>query len=118
MTEKARLLLVDDRPENLLALEALLEPLGQELVRAGSGEEALRRLLQGEFAAILLDVQMPGLDGFQTAELIKERERTRHVPILFLGVTERIYTHAFNRDAREQRIRQARAAAEAAAISH
>jgi PAS domain S-box-containing protein len=81
---RARILLVDDRPENLLALEAILEPLGQELVRANSGEEALRRLLQHEFAVILLDVQMPGLDGFQTAELIKQRERTRHVPIIFL----------------------------------
>ena len=95
MTEKARLLLVDDRPENLLALEALLEPLGQELVRAGSGEEALRHLLQGEFAAILLDVQMPGLDGFQTAELIKERERTRHVPILFLTAISKDAEHVF-----------------------
>ena len=95
MTEKARLLLVDDRPENLLALEALLEPLGQELVRAGSGEEALRHLLQGEFAAIMLDVQMPGLDGFQTAELIKERERTRHVPILFLTAISKDAEHVF-----------------------
>ena len=95
MTAKARLLLVDDRPENLLALEALLEPLGQELVRAGSGEEALRHLLQGEFAAILLDVQMPGLDGFQTAELIKERERTRHVPILFLTAISTDTEHVF-----------------------
>jgi PAS domain S-box-containing protein len=81
---QARLLLVDDRPENLLALEAILEPLGAELVSARSGEEALRRLLTDEYAAILLDVQMPVLDGFQTAELIKARERTRHVPILFL----------------------------------
>ena len=72
-----KLLLVDDRPENLLALEAILEPLDADLVRASSGEEALRRLLHEEFAAILLDVQMPGLDGFQTAELIKQRERTR-----------------------------------------
>ena len=76
VTERAKLLLVDDRPENLLALEAILQPLGQELVPAASGEEALRHLLHEEFAAILLDVQMPGLDGFQTAELIKQRERT------------------------------------------
>ena len=81
---RAKILLVDDRPENLLALEAILEPLGQELVRADSGEEALRRLLYDDFAAILLDVQMPRLDGFQTAELIKRRERNRHVPIIFL----------------------------------
>ncbi|MCP9487519.1 MAG: ATP-binding protein [Gaiellaceae bacterium MAG52_C11] len=81
---RAKILCVDDTPENLLALEAILEPLGQELVRAASGEEALRHLLGDEFALILLDVQMPGLDGFQTADLIKQRERTRHVPIIFL----------------------------------
>jgi len=95
MTERAKLLLVDDRPENLLALEALLEPLGQELVRAESGEEALRHLLRDEFAAILLDVQMPGLDGFQTAELIKRRERSRHIPILFLTAISKDAEHVF-----------------------
>jgi len=95
VTERAKLLLVDDRPENLLALEALLEPLGQELVLAESGEEALRHLLQEEFAAILLDVQMPGMDGFQTAELIKKRERTRHVPILFLTAISKDAEHVF-----------------------
>ncbi len=83
-THRARILCVDDTPENLLALEAILEPLGQELVWAGSGEEALRHLLGDEFALILLDVQMPGLDGFQTAALIKQRERNRHIPIIFL----------------------------------
>ena len=92
---RAKLLLVDDRPENLLALEAILEPLGQELVRAESGEEALRHLLQDEFAAILLDVQMPGMDGFQTAELIKQRERTRHVPIIFLTAISKDAEHVF-----------------------
>ena len=84
MSPRAKILCVDDTPENLLALEAILEPLGQELVRANSGEEALRRLLGAEFALILLDVQMPGLDGFQTADLIKQRERNRHIPIIFL----------------------------------
>ena len=95
VSDRAKLLLVDDRPENLLALEAILEPLGQELVRAGSGEEALRHLLHEEFAAILLDVQMPGMDGFQTAELIKQRERTRHVPIIFLTAISKDAEHVF-----------------------
>jgi PAS domain S-box-containing protein len=81
---RSAVLLVDDRSENLLALEAILEPLETELVTAGSGEEALGHLLRREFAAILLDVQMPGLDGFETAELIRARERTRHLPIIFL----------------------------------
>jgi PAS domain S-box-containing protein len=88
-TPTASILLVDDRDGNLLALEAILEPLGQELVRAASGEEALRQLLRREFAVILLDVQMPGIDGFETARLIKERERTRHIPILFLTAISR-----------------------------
>jgi PAS domain S-box-containing protein len=81
---KAKILLVDDRPENLLALEAILEPLGHELVRANGGEDALRQLLLDEFAVILLDVQMPGMNGFETAEIIKSRDRTRHTPIIFL----------------------------------
>lgn len=84
MTGVPRVLLVDDRPDNLLALRAVLEPLGYELVEASSGEEALRHLLVDEFAVIVLDVQMPVLDGFETARLIKRRERTRHVPIIFL----------------------------------
>ena len=89
-----RVLLVDDRPDNLLALRAVLEPLGFELVEVQSGEDALRRLLEGsadddlgeepEFALIVLDVQMPVLDGFETARLIKGRPRTRHIPIIFL----------------------------------
>ena len=95
MNERAKLLLVDDRDENLLALAAILEPLGQELVRARSGEEALRRLLQDDYALILLDVQMPGLDGFATAALIKQRERTRHVPIIFLTAISKEAEHVF-----------------------
>ncbi len=78
------ILIVDDRPENLLALEAILEPLGQILVRAGSGDEALRKLLAHDVAMILLDVQMPGINGFETAKLIKSRERTKFIPIIFL----------------------------------
>jgi diguanylate cyclase (GGDEF)-like protein len=82
--EVAKILMVDDRPEDLTALEALLEPLGHGLVKAHSGEEALRHLLRDEFALILLDVQMPGMDGFETAAQIKQRAKTRHVPIIFV----------------------------------
>lgn len=83
-----RLLLVDDRPNNLMALEALLESLDCEIVVAQSGEEALQLLLAEEdFDVILLDVQLPGLDGFEVAELIKQRERTRHIPLIFLTAT-------------------------------
>lgn len=81
---KVNILLVDDRPENLLALEAILDGLGQNLLKASSGEEALKCLLKQEVALILLDVQMPGLSGLETAELIKAREKTRHIPIIFL----------------------------------
>jgi PAS domain S-box-containing protein len=82
--DKLPILAVDDRPENLLALEAVTAPLGFELVRANSGEEALRLLLERDFALILLDVRMPGLDGIETARLVKARERTREIPIVFL----------------------------------
>jgi PAS domain S-box-containing protein len=85
----ASILLVDDHPPNLLALEAALEPLGQRLVKVRSGAEALRLLVNEEFAVILLDVQMPELDGYQTARLIKSRERTRHIPLLFLTAIHR-----------------------------
>lgn len=88
MTERARILLVDDRPENLLALEAILGSLDQILVRAGSGEEALRALLKDDYGLILLDAQMPGMDGFETAARIKRRERTRDVPIIFLTAAD------------------------------
>ncbi len=82
--ERVKILLVDDSPENLMSLEAALERPGQEVVLAHSGMEALRHLLEDDFAAILLDVKMPELDGFQTAELIRARKRSRHTPILFL----------------------------------
>src|SRR5271154_6826057 len=82
--DRMKILLVDDNPENLVSLEATLEGLGQSLVLARSGMEALRHLLEDDFAAILLDVKMPDMDGFQTAELIRARKRSRHTPILFL----------------------------------
>jgi CheY-like chemotaxis protein len=88
VTERAKILLVDDRPENLLALEAILSALDQELVRANSGEEALRALLKDEFALILLDARMPGMDGFETAARIKGRNRTKNVPIIFLTAVD------------------------------
>jgi len=80
----ATILLVDDRPENLLALEAILHGLGHRLLKASSGEEALKVLLSEDVALMLLDVQMPGMDGFETAAHVKKRERTRDIPILFL----------------------------------
>ncbi len=81
---KASILLVDDRPANLLALEAILDSLGQRLVRASSGEEALEKLQSEEFAVILMDVRMPGMDGLRTAEIISQRESTARVPVIFL----------------------------------
>src|SRR5690349_8609771 len=82
---KANVLLVDDKAENLLALESVLDELGQNLIRASSAREALRYLLLEDVALILLDVQMPGLSGFELAELIRERERTQHTPIIFIS---------------------------------
>jgi PAS domain S-box-containing protein len=85
---KAKILLVDDEPGNLLALEAVLNELGQDVFRAGSGEEALRNVRDFDFAVILLDVQMRHLDGFETARLIRARERSRRTPIIFLTAYE------------------------------
>ena len=91
--EPATILIVDDREANLLALEAVLEPLNQRLVKVRSGREALRFLLQEDCALILLDVQMPELDGFETAALIRERERTRYTPIIFVTAIRREEEH-------------------------
>ena len=85
---RAKVLAVDDRPENLVALQAILEGLALEVVTVGGGEEALKQLLVDDFAVILLDVHMPGMDGFETATHVKRRERTRHVPILFLTAVD------------------------------
>nr|WP_253903290.1 ATP-binding protein [Corallococcus exiguus] len=86
---RARVLLVDDTPANLLALEAILEPLGQQVVSVRSGDEALKALLLDEYACVLMDVQMPGLDGLETARLVRARERTKHLPILFITALSR-----------------------------
>src|SRR2546423_11331050 len=83
-TPQAKILLVDDEPKSLFALQELLSTLGQNLMIAQSGEEALRLALKNDFAVILLDVRMPGIDGFETARLIRTRERSRLTPIIFL----------------------------------
>jgi signal transduction histidine kinase len=93
--DRVNILLVDDRQENLLALEAILESLGQRLVRANSGAEALKQVLATEFAAILLDVQMPGMNGFEVAEIIKSRERSRTIPIIFLSAISKEDAYVF-----------------------
>jgi signal transduction histidine kinase len=98
----ASILLVDDVPANLMAMEALLQPLGQRIVSARSGHEALRALLDEEFAVILLDVTMPGMDGFETAQLIRDRSKTRNVPIIFLTAmhgNEQFVLRAYERGA-------------------
>jgi PAS domain S-box-containing protein len=95
LRDQVEILIVDDRAENLLALEAILDPLGQKLVSAHSGEEALRKLLTHDFAVILLDVQMPGMNGFETAQLIKSRERTRYIPIIFLTAISKEEDYVF-----------------------
>src|SRR5688572_21432810 len=84
----ADILLVDDRPANLLALEAVLSGLGDHLVRAASGEEALALLAGRDFAVVLLDVQMPGLSGFETAQRMRASDRSRHTPVIFLSAAE------------------------------
>jgi PAS domain S-box-containing protein len=94
-SDQPNVLLVDDRAENLLALEAVLAPLPCRLVSVTSGQEALRRLLHDEFALILLDVQMPDLDGFETAEYIKRRRKTRNVPIIFVTAISKERHHVF-----------------------
>src|SRR5436853_2623361 len=93
--EKVSILLVDDHIENLVALEALLTDLGQNLVRAQSGIDALRFLLNQEFAVIILDVDMPIIDGFETAALIRERGKSRHTPIIFLTAINKTEQHVF-----------------------
>jgi PAS domain S-box-containing protein len=92
---KVNILLVDDRPDKLLALEAILGDLGENLVQAHSGREALRALLHGDFAVILLDVNMPGMDGFETAALARQRPKTERTPIIFFTAQEGAETQVF-----------------------
>ncbi|MBN2425065.1 MAG: response regulator [Calditrichaceae bacterium] len=89
------ILLVDDRPENLLVLENILEMPGLNLIKANSGEEALRLLLKNDVALVLLDVQMPGMDGFETAEIMRSAPGTRHIPIIFVTAISKEQKHIF-----------------------
>jgi signal transduction histidine kinase len=91
--ERPAVLLVDDHPENLVALEAVLAPLDVNILQAGSGDDALRHLLASDVSVILLDVQMPDLDGFETAARIKQRQRTRDTPIIFLTAISSQHEH-------------------------
>ena len=78
------ILLVDDRPENLFSLEAILDETGQNILKAESGEDALKILLKHDVSLILMDVQMPGMDGFETASIIRSSKKTKHIPIIFV----------------------------------
>ncbi|MFW6373099.1 MAG: response regulator [Thermodesulfobacteriota bacterium] len=95
MHKKTDILIVDDRPENLLALENLLEEPGLNIVKAGSGNEALSLTFDYDFALVLLDVQMPVMDGFETAELLRSRQKTRHIPIIFVTAISKEERHVF-----------------------
>jgi CheY-like chemotaxis protein len=93
--ERAGILLVDDMEDNLIALEAVLGSLNEPLVRARSGEEAMKALLRQRFAVVLLDIRMPGMDGFETAANIKRLDQTKDVPIIFLTGTDSDAGYAF-----------------------
>jgi len=93
--KKVNILLVDDRPENLLSLESILESQDLIFFRATSGEEALKMLLQEDFALVILDVQMPGMDGFETAELMRGSIRTKYIPIIFVTAISKEDKHIF-----------------------
>jgi two-component system sensor histidine kinase/response regulator len=92
--DRVNILLVDDQPANLVALEAMLQDLGQNLITAGSGREALKWLLTHDFAVVLLDVKMPDMDGFETATLIRQRDKSHHTPIIFLTAADKSHTQA------------------------
>ncbi len=95
METPINILLVDDNPDNLLALEAVLDNKNYHLIKCLSGEEALRSLLKNDYAVIVLDVQMPGMDGFETARLIKSREKTKEIPIIFISATRNETEHFY-----------------------
>src|SRR5205823_618409 len=92
--DRASILVVDDSPANLLTVETVLSSLGQMIVTTRSGREALRRLLTEDFAVILVDVNMPEMDGFETASMIRQRKRFEHTPIIFMSAVSRPETHA------------------------
>ena len=94
-SEQTKILIVDDRRENLLSLEALLEDLGLEIHTATSGNDALASMLQHDFAVVLMDVQMPGMDGFETVALMKQSRRTRDIPVLYLTAISKDSQHVF-----------------------
>src|SRR4051812_7394049 len=89
MEEKVDILVVDDRPENLLVMESLLTEPDRTVVKAGSGNEALALMLEHDFAVVLMDVQMPVMDGFETAKLMRGNARTRHLPIIFVTANDK-----------------------------
>src|ERR1035438_2173084 len=93
--DKVSILIVDDRPENLSAMTALLSDLDVEMVTALSGNEALRHTLKTDFALVLLDVQMPEMDGFETAEWLRSNPKTRHLPIIFVSAGMKEAYHLF-----------------------
>ena len=95
MDERVKILAVDDRPENLLALEALLDSPEVEVIKTNSGQDALSLMLSHDFALVLLDVQMPEMDGFETAELMRGHKNTRHVPIIFATAISKDQKHVF-----------------------
>ncbi len=94
-SQTSKLLIVDDLPENLLALEALIKGEGRDVYKAGSADEALALLLEHEFALAILDVQMPGMNGFELAELMRGTEKTKHIPIVFVSAAGRELNYAF-----------------------